>query len=367
MDKNKTKQMGVSIGVGNSINQNIIQINSNDSKLQSCNLTNDYQKSPRKRMQLEHDIELPEGLIDIPKIKKQAQMAKRWIQSAQNAIDFGLPTDDIGSESCSWASSGLLWSSWVIDGQTPDWWIKCLRWVHSQTNADNGIPIVRRNDSSITDATAFALMCSSVAGEQFRNTADNLCDWILDMQNMGGWKWGQQAKNYNFISSGLALLSLKVYYNITGAKASQIGSAIESGVKFLIDKRNFDSGWGGFPGDNSRPANTGYIMYVLSALGQENQASEAIEYLELVYRNFIGWYNSTDRPASHNVTRLGVPYALMGLSSLRQSNNRDTLLKSGFDILISGFKNGVYEIPETIARSWPTRDFIFACSTIISD
>lgn len=244
-----------------------------------------------------------------------------------------------------------MWSSWIASGETPNWWIKCLRWVLSQINADNGIPIVLRNDSSITDATAYTLMCASVAGSQFRNTANILCDWILDMQLNGGWKWSKQSKNYNFISSCLALLSIKIYFNMTGEKQERIGTAINQGIEFLVRNRNIDSGWGGFPNDISRPANTGYVMYVLSIFGQGKQANDSLEYLKDKYRDIIGWNNSTDRPASHNVTRLGVPYSLIGLSSLKSSPERNELLKLGFDILLSGFKNGVYEIPDSVARS----------------
>ena len=152
-------------------------------------------------MQIESKLGIPKQLIDITSIERSIKLSNRWIQAAQNPVDFGLPTDDIGSDGCTWASSGLLWSSWVVSGETPNWWIKCLRWVLSQVNADNGIPIVLRNGSLITDATAYTLMCASVAGNQFRNSAGILCEWILDKQLNGGWKWSEQSKNYNFISS----------------------------------------------------------------------------------------------------------------------------------------------------------------------
>lgn len=360
----KLIQKNLSIGIGNTVNQNILQIDGNDSNLQSCVLYGNHKDSPRSRMQLESDIDLDDVLIDTSEFKKKLILSQKWIKKAQNKDDFGLPTDDIGSKSCSWSSAGLLWSSWLIDGKTEDWWIKCLRWVISQSNSDNGIPIVIRGDHSITDATAFTLMCSSVECNQFCNAANNMCDWILDMQNNGGWKWRIGAENYNFVSTGLALLSLKVYYNMIGKNKERIGHAIKNGLNFLINNRNLDGGWGGFPEDISRPANTGFVTYVLAALGQKKQAIESQEYLESKFISTIGWYNSTDRPASHNVTRLGVPYSLMGLSSISSSNKQ--LLKSGFDILISRFNNGVYELPETVARSWPTRDFIFACSSIIA-
>lgn len=363
----KSQQTSISLGIGNSTRQNIIQINPNDIELQYARITNDKFLYPRQRMQIESKLDIPNDLINITSIKQNIKMANRWIQSAQNPNDFGLPTDDVGSESCTWASSGLLWSSWIVSGETPNWWIKCLRWVLSQINADNGIPIVLRNDSSITDATAYTLMCASVAGDQFQNTASILCDWILDMQLNGGWKWSEHAKNYNFISSCLALLSIKLYFNITGEKPERIGKAINHGIEFLVRNRNIDSGWGGYPNDISRPANTGYVIYVLSILGQGIMANDSLEYLRDKYRDIIGWNNSTDRPASHNVTRLGVPYSLIGLSSLKPSIERDELLKLGFDILLGGFKDGVYEIPDSVARSWPTRDFMFACSTMVTD
>lgn len=357
------RQEAIAFGINNKIEQNIIKINQYDSTLYTS-LDGKLFKSPRSRMQLESAFE-PLDKIDISTIKNKLTMSTRWIKCAQNKDDYGLPTDDVGSESCTWASSGLLWSSWVIDGQTPPWWEKCLRWILFQTNPDNGIPIVKRMDSSITDATAFTLMCTSVAGEEFQKTADNLCAWILDMQDKGGWKWSILARDYNFISSGLALLSLKIYYHITGRRPEQIGNALEEGIRFLVNHRNIDGGWGSFPLDSSRPANTGYITYVLSVLNQESQAIESLPYLKSTFEKTIGWNNSMDRPASHNVTRLGLPYSLLGLSSLAKSTERNQLLKDGFEILLARYQNGVYVFPETSARSWPTRDCIFCCASIV--
>lgn len=367
MERQKKSQTAIGVGIGNSITQNIINIVPMYYMEGSNSISCSNLKDPRSRLQLFTKFDIGDGVIDISLLNKYLKTSNRWIQSAQNPVDFGLPTDDIGSISCTWASAGLLWSSWVISGMTPNWWLKCLRWVLSQSNLDNGIPIVRRMDNSITDATAFALMDASVAGEQFKNAAGDLCDWILDMQNNGGWKWSNQADNYTVISTCLALLSLKVYHSMIGEKGVEIGSALSAGIQFLIFTRNNDLGWGSFPGDISRPANTGFVMYTLSTLGQQAMTNESLDFLQESYRDVIGWNNTVDRPASHNVTRLGVPYSLMGLASLEASEERDILLKCGYDILVSGFREGVYEIPETVARSWPTRDFIFACSTMITN
>ena len=357
------KQKGVAIGVGNTIHQNIININSSDGILENCSLQIDGYATPRERMHLFQKIELP-STINSHLIKSNLSMAQRWIQSAQNPDDYGLPTDDKGSESCTWASAGLLWSGWVTEGKTHDWWRKCLRWVLSQSNSDNGIPIVRKNDCSITDATAFTLMSTSIAGDEFSATADKLSAWILDMQNNGGWKWSSRATSYNYISAGLALLALKTYFHVSGNKGDQIGIALHSGIKWICQNRNLDGGWGIQPHDKSRPANTGFMVYVLSALGQTNQALESLQFLQQSFKENTGWENSVDRPASHNVTRLGLPYTLLGLASLSPSDDRDKLLDHGFNLLLNGFSNGVYAIPDTVARSWPTRDFIFACSSI---
>lgn len=66
----KSQQTSISLGIGNSTQQNIIQINSNGIELESAQISNGKILFPRQRMQIESKLDIPNDLIDIASIKK---------------------------------------------------------------------------------------------------------------------------------------------------------------------------------------------------------------------------------------------------------------------------------------------------------
>ena len=299
------------------------------------------------------------------RIQYALNMSVKWVESVQND-DFGLPTDDVGSESCTWATISLLWSCWVAAGMTPKWWMQAYHWVLSQVNLDGGIPLVYKHDVSITDATAQGLLCACCVGGS--NEAWIFAKHLLETQMCGGWKWSPTARTYNYVSTAIAILALHLYSQQFHEHNTEVESAIQLGKNWLINNIGVDGGWGSHPKDISRPANTGYILYVLSALGESDFCSKSFPFLKNTFDPLkSGWSNSMDRPASHSVTRLGLPYVIMGLSGMKRTKERDDLIEQAFEILLKDFSNGTYNIATTIAKSWPTRDFILACSCVLRD
>lgn len=359
-DMDKSKQKATVIGSHINISQNIINVILGDRRIE---LKHD-DSSPRKRLQIQSDTPYNGSLI--PMITQCCSSTVHWIEKIQKS-DWSLPSDNENNESCAWVTSGLLYSSYVFTGETPQWWKSGLHWSLSQMMDDGGIPFGNRSGNfAVTDATALTLLCILESDSSDR-VVEKLTQWLLNVQRRnGGFPWCRESERENVISTGYALLALRSYSVNQHSDDTQLFAAIDNGIQWLKEARNYDGGWGSEKGDKSRPANTGFITFVLNTFSLQSECDQSELFLTNSYNERTGgWIDSIDRPLPHNVTRLGLPYTLLGLSCLTPSNDVSTYIEKGVELILNNYHDGIYSPPITSAKTWPTRDVMLAFLSII--
>lgn len=357
----ETKQRATVIGNNNNISQNIINIYLGDRIIE---LIHDN-SSPRKRLQIQSSV--PYKGTRIPIITQCCSSTVRWIEGIQKD-DWSIPSDNESGDSCAWVTSGLLYSCYAFTGKMPRWWKSGLQWALSQLADDGGIPFgnKKNSDFAVTDATALTLLCILELDSNDK-AVNKLVQWLVNAQHKnGGFPWCILSEKENVVSTGYALLALRLYSVKSKSNNSQVFDAMKFGIQWLMETRNHDGGWGSQADDKSRPANTGFITYVLNTFSLQNLCDESRLFLINSYDEKAGgWIDSIDRPLPHNVTRLGLPYTLLGLSCLTPSDDVSAYIEKGVELILNNYTNGVYSPPITSANTWPTRDVMLAFLSII--
>jgi len=364
---NKCSEVNQSVeikGLGNTVNQTVIYFGTNGCYTDSSKPIDN--ETPRKRLRITTVNPIQENTTTL---SANSLTASKWITTIQND-DWGMPANDKGTESCTWATAGLLYSNWIRNGSTPKWWKSGLQWILSQCTNDGGAPFgLKGRDFAVTDATALTLLCLSESGDKkFVKQGEQIANWLVNAQRKdGGLPWSLLSPQPNVISTGFALISLKAYLEKLGTFEKEIIQTIETGLKWLSSNRNSDGGWGSQPGDSSRPANTGFTTYVFNVFSNQAFVDESKNFLQQSYKGEqIGWIDSLDRPIPHTVTRLGLPYTLLGLSCLTGDADVRVLINNNTKLILNNFDGEAYCFPASSARTWPTRDFILACSSLLS-
>lgn len=295
-------------------------------------------------------------------VSYMSSIACEWVERVQNP-DGGLPDDIPGSKSCAWTTAGLLWAYWVRTGSRPRWWHKSLRWLASQSNTDGGLPIVEKGDWSTTDGTSLALLAlTGLDSSWVSELRVQYVEWLLDARlQRGGWPWILTSNEDLVASTAFAAVALASCLAMDSSDGT-IGRTLGEVAAWLISSRNPDGGWGSTIGGGSRPANTGLALYALSVLGVEPDP-RSIAFMK--EKSISGWGNTLERAASHNITRSGSCYGLLGIASC-VTDEHSSLLHEGIRQLLSGFDTDSYVLQDSDTRSWPTRDFILAASSVIS-
>ncbi len=365
-ENDKGTQSAIIKGNGNSVTQ-IIHIHYGTTGILCDKLDISHSnESPRKRLHITTDNPFRE---DVLSLQANITTATNWITKVQND-DWGMPANDKGTESCTWATAGLLYSSWIATGLTPPWWKSGLQWILSQCTNEGGAPFgLKERDFVVTDATALTLLCLSESGDKdFISYGDRMANWLINAQRKnGGLPWSLLSPQPNVISTGFAIISLKSYLEKLNEPKDEILQTINNGLEWLLSIRNPDGGWGSQDKDCSRPANTGFITYVFNTFSCQTLVDKSKMFLLNSYNaNQGGWIDSLDRPVPHTVTRLGLPYTILGLSCLTRDKNVEQLINEGVKLIIKNFDGEAYCFPASNARTWPTRDFILACSSLLS-
>ena len=293
----------------------------------------------------------------------------QWVQDVQNR-DGGLPSDNEGSPSCTWTTSGLLWATWTAGVSFETFFMRrALEWVLSQRNDDRGIPVVIKGDPSITDATAqTALACCLALKEssdnRFLQGLEECVGWLLYARLVrGGWNWRPSSESEWTASTAYAVLALHLACRSGTRWRSDIDSALREGVRWLKAVRNRDGGWGAYEGDKSRSAITALVASTLTECDIEFDASAAIKSIVADQAPDGTWPDTVDRPTGHTVTRLGTANCLRALASCGVSvESRATL--EGLEAARRAFDRNRFRYRDTDILSWPTRDYLLALTAI---
>jgi prenyltransferase beta subunit len=294
----------------------------------------------------------------------------QWAQAVQNE-NGGLPSDNPGSRSCTWATAGLIWAIHATGTHPPDigWLRRGVTWLLDNKNDDGGIPIVVKGDHSIVDATAQGLLAclpTAVATGNHRilSGCEALLVWLLDhQQTSGGWSWRPGYEAPWTASTAFALLSLSLASDIDLRVSVDIQSAIRSAINWLLRSRSGDSGWGQYSGSESHPAITGLVAHCLAVCGYPHVADETLDYL--IDKKLPGkaWPNAIDRPLGSTVIRFGTPYAAVGIASSRsdaaQAETQDALAA-----IMKHYQENHFTFEDSSMHTWPTRDCLYALSVL---
>lgn len=288
-----------------------------------------------------------------------------WISAIQNP-DGGLPTDDRDTPSCTWTTAGLLWavSCYGVD-KDARWSRRAATWLLDQLSEDGGLPTVQKGDPTTTDATAQALLAAvNYVDQDADGHLRRLARWlVLSQERDGPWSWLKWAGDSRVASTAFAVLALQAYLRNCPDEAGDAAQAIADALGWLRAVQNADGGWGDVAGTPSRASSTGLAIFSLSGWGgTEDSRMAGGDYLADTYAD--GWPNGLERPSSHTIVRLGVPYAILGLTSTPSASHFDQGV-SAIPALLRMYVDGSFVLAGTNTRSWPTRDGLLALGSLL--
>jgi prenyltransferase beta subunit len=312
---------------------------------------------------LEHNARLDESARR--QLSRTASSCLNWVVGAQNA-DGGLPTDDLGTNSCTWTTAGLLWAVACYGAVTRERWSRRAGgWLLAQLCEDGGLPTAHVGDTATTDATAQALMAAAsyVTGDEDARLG-RLAEWLLDSQDdSGAWSWMRWEVDPRTFSTGFALVALQAYVARRPSAMADVAPSLSSGVEWLATTQNPDGGWGDVPKTISRPCATGIAIFALSYWGgTSSHRTSGGDYLASTCDD--GWPNGFERPSSHTIVRLGTPYAILGLTSTPDEVHYQSA-QAAVPALLRDFDGGCFGLRNTRVRSWPTRDALLAMAALL--
>lgn len=302
-------------------------------------------------------------------IKHVLSLCNNWVKTAQNP-DGGLPSDMEGSYSCAWTTSRLLWATWVAGVSFNEFYMrKALCWVLKNRNEDGGIPIVTKGDYSITDATAqTAISCALALGDtkenKFFEGLKDCITWILYNQiGSRGWNWRTSNEEGLTVTTAFAIYALKCSRCFLKECEGEIDNAINSSMLWLKNVQNADGGWGSYPGQDSRAANTSLVSSLLIDIDKSNDYSKSIGFIVSAQRPDGSWPDTIDRPTGHSITRFGTAYSLKALS-IYNSPETNCQLPKAFLALLNSFDKNRFRYKDSDMLSWPTADAMLALASL---
>jgi Squalene-hopene cyclase C-terminal domain/Prenyltransferase and squalene oxidase repeat len=298
---------------------------------------------------------------DVALIKNLVSSCIDWCRLAQNP-DGGLPTDERGSESCTWGTAGLLWAMAMAGLDTRERWARrAFVWLADESNDDGGMPTVRHGDRSTTDPTSQFLAAASYF-DPTDPRASRAAQWLVDTQNQsGGWSWEKMGTAPHTASTCFAILGLAEALKGSDQLRSEIERAIEAAVQWLARSQASGGGWGLRIGDQARASATGLAAHTLQFVpGTESMRRAAGEYLVGHASRNQGWPFEFERASSHTIVRFATPYAMMGLAASPEVAHAEFVLARVGD-LASHHDGASFLLPESRTASWPTRDGLLAC------
>ena len=291
--------------------------------------------------------------------------ATRWVRRAQN-LDGGLPATDIGSLSCAWATAGLLWAAGTATaGESPGWSRRGLTWLFGELNNDGGVPITSKGETSVTDASAQAVLAvvqQRDAEDELVGRAAPVLDWLLSVREAGGgWAWKPGAGPCTPISTAYAIFALADVDSVLPSADYRL--ALDEASDWLVEVRNDDLGWGPLDGEPSHPAATALAAAALSRTDRSLSGDSLAFVAEQLEAD--GWRDLIERPAGHTVIRWSTPLCIYGLATAGGKAVEPTLLK-GVHPLLGAFTGRHFQYRDTKMHSWPTRDGILALVAYIA-
>lgn len=301
------------------------------------------------------EFELPLELK--ARVRETSRQALRWFERVINP-DHGFPSDDSGTPSCGWATSGVAWAACAAMSPQPRWAASTLQWVMSSTNQDGGVPLALKGTESVLDATAMAVLAMAVDGaEGHQKEIASLARFLSHSQSEGGaWSWIPRNHADSTISTAFAVLALA---RIVAASEDEADvDRVRQGLAFMASIQNDDGGLPLAPGGPSTAASTGIGLFVFAALDLPGRESLREFLIAEFHRS--GWSDVVERPHGHTVIRAGLPYALCGLLA---DGHREagTVVVGGLQRLLDEAPGGVRALPGAPGtRTWPTRDLVLA-------
>jgi hypothetical protein len=328
-------------------------------------------RSPRTTKTAEATPHLSdEDSTTVRRLDRIVRRCTRWAQAVQNA-DGGMPSDNPGSLSCTWASAGLLWAIHASGLEAADtrWLRRGVTWLLDNMNNDGGVPVVMKGDPSIVDATAQTLLASlptavATGNERMIAGCKVLVAWLVDhQQRSGGWTWRPGHDAPWTASTAFALLALESAAKARFDFSVDVRSCMESAIKWLLMVRNADSGWGQHADSGSHPAITGLVAHCLAICGHPSVPDESVDYL-LDSRLPTGeWPDAIDRPLGTTIIRFGTPYAAIGIGSCI-GDAVDAEIADVVTAILTHYYDGHFTFADSSMHTWPTRDCVYALSVL---
>lgn len=356
-DARKAGQRANILGIGNAIHQEIhLHLNGSRPHLEF--------PAPREAGFRSRQADFHPDDKSAAILRSLIAQSTEWARQAQNA-DGGLPTDSAGTESCAWASAGLLWGVQAA-GASPDtpWVRRVANWLTDQLNDDGGLPIVKRGDRSTTDSTA-QFVTAILPHHTGDPRIERAIKWLIENQGAdGSWPWEKLGSIGHTMSSSFALCALACALR-RDHESQAIQYSVARGLNWLLDRQRMDGSWSLTNDALPSVSATGLASYALAhTIGTENQVEAAAESILQAHLASGHWTYEIDRPASHTVIRLANAYALLGLASSPSERH----VKYAFQNLdnLTRMHNGEsFYLAGTQTSSWPTRDGLLAASALL--
>ena len=356
----KPEQVARIRGSGNRVYQQVIQLNSEPEQERRYAVYSST--APSSLPDLEHSAMLADSTRR--RLSAAASACLTWIAKAQNP-DGGLPTDDHGTPSCTWTTAGLLWASSCYGVDTNAAWSRRAgAWLLDQLSDDGGLPTVRVGDPTTTDATAQALLAAINYVDDGDPRFPRIARWLIHSQDdAGGWSWLRWDDDPRVASTSFAILALQAYSRSCTDTTGDASTAVAAAVRWLQATQNSDGGWGDVPAAVSRPSSTGLATLALSSWpGTQDHRMAAGDFITDAFDD--GWVNGLERPSSHTIIRLGIPYAMLGLTSTPHQRHFETAAQA-VPHLLRDYLQDCFVLSGTRTRSWPTRDGLLAIGSLL--
>lgn len=293
-----------------------------------------------------------------------------WFEKIQNP-DGGLPTDDEGSPSGTWATSGVLWAAWTA-GVTfrRRWMRRGLDWVLKQRSEDGGIPICRPGDPDITDGVALTLLCLRLAVSDdnvaaYRRALTQSAEWLLTHRvKREGWRWrDDSSEQCSVASTTFALRALRSARAASRSLVRDIDAVLAEVCDWLMAIRNDDGGWGARAGDPSRAAVTALAALALIEADPAFDAEASTNFVLDAQEKDGGWPDTIERPSLATVTRIGTANCLQMLAAVPWRGHGLALM-GGLRALLGTYEYPRFRYRDTIVLTWPTRDALLALTRL---